>query len=459
MNEDPSLKGEHSDFAEMLWERGTRIEREIIDSIKRDREVMAITGPAGPATFAATFKLMKEGADWIYQGVLLDGDKIGRPDLLQKALGRSKLGDHFYIPCDIKSGRATVDKDSDDIKSHYANQMLFYCDLLESVQGSRPDVARIIDAAGEVTEFEVSEYDGPYQESKQQIEGIVYGSEQPEPVIGGICKECVWSKVCLDWANSCSDMTLLYKLGKQKFALKDRGVRTIADVAGMAVARFAAGPDKIPRAGAKTLEAWKRRANVWQAGKPVIHTPPQFRNAPLVVYYDIEDDPSIDHVYLHGLIELAAGQRRPYHYFLAPVRADEERAAREMWNYLSELPEGAVIYHYGSYEKTKLAGLARKYGLPTEILDKFDRLRVDLYRTVEQSSDWPVSSYGIKPIAKHLGFKWTAEDASGANSIAWYAEYQADPSNKKDVLGKILTYNREDCEAMIVVKDFLAREH
>ena len=60
-------------------------------------------------------------------------------------------------------------------------------------------------------------------------------------------------------------------------------------------------------------------------------------------------------------------------------------------------------------------------------------------------------------MGKHLGFKWTSEDASGANSIAWFQEYQSHPENK-ELLDKILTYNREDCEAMIVVKDYLARE-
>ena len=98
-----------------------------------------------------------------------------------------------------------------------------------------------------------------------------------------------------------------------------------------------------------------------------------------------------------------------------------------------------------------------KYGLPAGTMEKFDRLRVDLYRLVEQSSDWPLSSYGIKSIAKFLGFGWTAADASGANSIAWYAEYSQDPEGKKDLLEKILTYNREDCEEMIVLKDWLVK--
>ena len=316
--------------------------------------------------------------------------------------------------------------------------MLFYCDVLETLQGVRPATAKIIDAGGDISEFKVAEYEEAYSQSKTSIERIVYKGYEPEPIIGGVCKECVWSQPCLEWANSRNDMTLLFKLSKQKYALKQRGVLDIADVAAMDISRFLDGAGKIPRVGEKTLSSWKRRAIVWQHGNPLVYSRPAFKTTTCEVFYDIEDDPSIDHVYLHGLIEVKDGNRKPYKSFVAKGRQDELAAAREMWEYIKSLPEDAVIYHYGSYEKTKLGGLARKHGLPHEVLEKFERLHVDLYRVIEQSSDWPLSSYGIKPIAKHLGFHWTAEDASGANSIAWYTEYCKDPERGKDLFDKIL---------------------
>ena len=98
-----------------------------------------------------------------------------------------------------------------------------------------------------------------------------------------------------------------------------------------------------------------------------------------------------------------------------------------------------------------------KYNLPISTLEKFDRLRVDLYREIERNSDWPTYSYGIKSVAKILNFEWSAEDASGANSIVWYNDYKKNPDNGKDLVQKILTYNKEDCEAMVVVKKWLAQ--
>lgn len=452
----PDEMGEYSDFLQMLWEHGIQIEREIVDKIRRECPLIEIKGYSGPETFAETLRYMQAGEPLIYQGVLIHGDKVGRPDLLEKTAGRSKFGDFYYIPCDIKSGRATKAEEGDEIKDHYAAQLLFYCGLLEIIQGIRPKTAKIIDINGEVTEFSIVDYEDHYLEEKKSMDAIVYHGKEPEPVICAVCKECVWKDSCLRWATERQDPTLLFKLGKQKYELKKRGITNIEDVKRMDIVQFTTPEGKIKRVGEKTLEAWKRRAGVWLSGKPLIRSKPEFKNASKEIYYDIEDDPSLDHVYLHGMVEVEDGRPLDYRYFLAAGREEEEKAARAMWAYIESLSGTDVIYHYGSYEKTKLKRLWEKYGLSDEVLEKFDLLRVDLYRFVEQCSDWPVSSYGIKSIARFLGFDWSAEDAGGANSIAWFNEYRKNPAGRQDLLEKILTYNREDCEAMIRVKEFLA---
>lgn len=452
---DPADMGEYSEFLQLLWERGVRIEKEIVEKIRKEKLVQVVEGKPGVETFEKTLDLMKQGAPLIYQGVLIYEDKIGRPDLLERMDGKSEFGDYHYIPCDIKSGRATETKDGDEIKGSYANQMLFYADLLEVVQGRRPEVGKIIDVEGEVTSFQIGDYQEDYEAEKASIHAVVYDKKEPEPIIGGICKDCVWSNPCLKWARDRQDPTLLFYLGKQKYQLRGKGVSTIEDVKNMDVEAFLRPPLKIKGIAESRLTQWKRRAQVWSDGKPIVHTPPGLRSARREVFYDIEDDPTLDHVYLHGFIERSGGERGNFKSILALNPEDEGKAARELWAYIEVLSEEDVIYHYGSYEKSKINRLQEKYGLPEGTVQKFDRLRVDLYRVIERSSDWPLSSYGIKPIAKYLGFRWTSEDASGANSIAWYSGYRKDPEANKDLLQKILTYNREDCEAMIVVKDWL----
>jgi predicted RecB family nuclease len=72
-------------------------------------------------------------------------------------------------------------------------------------------------------------------------------------------------------------------------------------------------------------------------------------------------------------------------------------------------------------------------------------------------TDWTLYSYGLKEIAKNLGFGWTAHDAAGAHSIAWYAEYLEDPIGNRALLDRIIQYNEEDCQALAHFKDHLAR--
>ena len=96
--------------------------------------------------------------------------------------------------------------------------------------------------------------------------------------ISGTCKECVWCNHCLKLANKKRDPTLLFKLGKQKFVLRDRGIRTIEDLSQINIAEFLLPQNKIPRAKEKTLNQWKRRALVWIDNKPVLHNKPSFRS-------------------------------------------------------------------------------------------------------------------------------------------------------------------------------------
>jgi predicted RecB family nuclease len=75
---------------------------------------------------------------------------------------------------------------------------------------------------------------------------------------------------------------------------------------------------------------------------------------------------------------------------------------------------------------------------------------------VVKYSDWPTYSYGIKQIAKLIGFAWRDPDLSGANSIAWYNEYLANPANET-ALQRILDYNEDDYRAMVAAGPVLNR--
>lgn len=59
---------------------------------------------------------MRGGADFIYQGIINSGNRLGRPDLLVKGEGRSKFDNHYYYPTDIKLSTKDGEWDNEDEK-------------------------------------------------------------------------------------------------------------------------------------------------------------------------------------------------------------------------------------------------------------------------------------------------------------------------------------------------------
>ena len=81
---------------------------------------------------------------------------------------------------------------------------------------------------------------------------------------------------------------------------------------------------------------------------------------------------------------------------------------------------------------------------------------IDLYiDVILKNTDWPLGSYSLKAIAQYLGFKWRDETPSGALSIQWFNEYLK--KKDKDVLKRILLYNKDDCKATMILKDAIQK--
>ncbi|MBI3621787.1 MAG: TM0106 family RecB-like putative nuclease [Nitrospirae bacterium] len=367
----------------------------------------------------------------------------------------SAWGGYHYEPIDIKAGRGWEERDGEvtGFKTHYAYQMMFYRDLLQAIQGYAPPTARIINVDQEIEEFDPAEFEDEYRSAKAEVERLVAGEEQSEPVLGSHCAQCEWFGRCRDWADATDDPTKVFFIGRTKFGLKQAGVRTVAELSRIDVQKHLAPPFKIPRMGKATLERARRRAQVVLKGEPEIRPGYAFPEAGTAVYFDIEDDPTRAVTYLYGLLEVAGTQTPRFRYFLAEHPDAEERAVREFWDYLAQR-EDAVYYVYSHKERTTLRRLMEKYGLEQRVFERYVQAEYDLYqKLVVDYSDWPTYSYGIKQIAKQVGFAWRDVDPSGVNSIVWYNDFLSDPS-RREVMTRILEYNEDDCRAMVAVKRY-----
>jgi uncharacterized protein len=402
---------------------------------------------------------MKQGVLLIYQGAIISDDLVGRPDLLFKRTdAKSCFGEFYYEPIDIKAGRGWEQRNGKrtKFKMHYAFQVMFYRVILADLQGYMPAAARIINVDKQIEEFDPAEFAADFGIAFNEVKQLVGGKKTSEPVLGSTCHQCPWYRKCRNWAERNQDPSLLFFVGNNKFRLKQVGLKSVADIAGMDVSKYLQPAYKIPRIGKTNLARMKKRAQVILSGEPVVRHGFELPTARVEIYFDIEDDPTRDVTYLYGMIEPDGHSEWRYRYVLAESPDDEEKAAREFWRYVSQASD-AVFYVYSSKERSSLRRLMERYDLDRAVYDQYVACEYDLYtELVVKYSDWPTYTYGIKSIAKLIGFSWRDPDPSGANSIVWYNEYIDNPS-RRDRLQRILEYNEDDCRAMMAIKEYFER--
>ncbi|KPJ61226.1 MAG: hypothetical protein AMJ46_02675 [Latescibacteria bacterium DG_63] len=446
---DAALMNEESDFEKLLWEKGAIHEEEVIQRL--GLEVCRVDTEDPEQGEQETLRLMKSGEDLIYQGVLASGPMRGRPDLLEKTGGTSRFGSHLYIPIELKSGSAYEDQEAGTLKEHYALQLSFYADVLGKVQGVKPAQGKIIDGEFETVWVELAPFEENYRRRLKEVGLLLSGKATSDPCIGSVCGQCHWRSYCQSWAKEKDDLSLIRRVNRsRRDRLRRGGIYTVKDLANLANKR------KLPSyegVSSKALGEMVRRAVVTKRGTPVMNSQVQLPEAELELFFDIETEPWQDICYLYGIIERRGSDER-FVSFFADSAAEEEHTWNSFWDYISRL-ENYHMYHYAPYEKRILTRLSEKFSCDLELFTEFFANSSDLYRIVERHTDWPSHSYSIKSVSKLLGFRYSEPDPGGLKAATWYLEFLEDPEAGGALKEKIIQYNREDCEAMIILKDWL----
>lgn len=451
-------RDEPNPFVQLLWERGALHEAEVMQRL--EEPYLDLSDFVGDEKTSKTLQAIKDGEPLIFGGRLEVDNLLGEPDLLRKEADGYSAGD-------IKSGAGFEGKeDHSKPKKHYAVQLGLYTDTLERLGFSGGRCAFIWDIEGEEVAYDFTELYGKqnphtlwedYKEVLAQAEAIVGKTLETRPAYSGVCKLCHWYTACTKRLENDDDLTLIPELGRAKRDVMLKHVSTVQALAKAETTTFIEGKKTIfPRIGPATLEKFSARAKLLSAGKdarPYLRAPIDLPNESLELFFDIEDDPMRDIVYLHGFVERRDGDatNERYVYFLAeePTEACEERVFSEAVQYMQEC-QPCAIYYYASHEKTTYGKLLKKYpGACDEddltALYESERT-VDLYNDiVRKATEWPTWDHGLKTLAKYLGFEWRDTHPSGAASIEWYDRWvrTGDP----EIRQRILDYNEDDCRA------------
>ena len=405
---DRSRRTETSHFHGLLLERGLLHEERSLEGL----EYEPVGGGTEDERFARTLELMAAGVERIYRGLLKDGDMVGEPDLLERRDGgrSSKFGPYHYEPTDIKSAERLTDA--------MRLQLAFYGDLLGRVQGVRPATGYILNGSGIRIGLELDEVSELYDRVLGELCELLDGC-QPEPRLSSGCRVSPWFSECVALAERTNDITLLYNIKTKTLKqLRELGIRTVADAADM-------DPERIHGLNREIKLDLLRRAKL-QAAALIDHEHTFRRMVSLPtagteIFFDIESDPLRSVDYLFGfLVRDAQGDR--YERQLAESPDGEEAMWREFLTWLEGLPADYAVYHFGTFERVRLAALEGKYGGSVPLNTFFDRM-VDLNEVVKDSVVLPLYFYGIKNIGQYIGFDRSGSIAGGGESVAVYERW------------------------------------
>ena len=440
--EEQALRRELTEGEKKRLDDGYLHEREVMEGLFGASDVATLEGEGDSlAQFEATREAMERGVAYIYQGTLMHGDWLGRPDLLVRTEGASAVGNWHYRPLDVKSAH--------ELKPVHRSQLVFYSLLLKEVQGVMPETAGIINRDHEEHWFDPSSELEKFEEIREAIDHI-RAQEKPDPVVRKSCFDTgPWGEACLAFAKERNDIALLYNVDVKKLrALRDLGIETVADAAAMDVESYIGAVVGLTR---HALETIKAQAISLDRNAVIVKEPVAFPEVDCEIYFDIESDLPNDVDYLYGFyIRDASGNR--YRPFLAEKPEDEHQMWADFLAWLETLPLRYVVYHYAAYETMRLELLTDRYG-GSEALNLFMSRMVDIKPFATKCVTFPLYFYGLKYICKTLGFAWRGGIKTGGESIDWYENWCT--TGDRALLNEVIEYNEDDVLATAFLKDWL----
>src|SRR5262249_20051093 len=115
--------------------------------------------------------------------------------------------------------------------------------------------------------------------------------------------------------------------------------------------------------------------------------------------------------------------------------------------------EAPLVFCYGSYERTFLKRM-RKAAERKRPVGRVLGGLVNVLSLVHAHLYFPCHSNGLKDVAGCLGCSWGEREAPGQQSLVWRARWEETRDERWKE--KLLTYNREDCQSLRKVTDFVA---
>ncbi|MBX5167032.1 TM0106 family RecB-like putative nuclease [Rhizobium sp. NZLR11] len=427
---------------------------------EQGRQLVDIASGDPSAMFFATASAMRNGADVITQGYLQRGRLAGIADLLIRVPLPSKLGSWHYEIWDTKLSRS--------MKPQYAVQLCAYADMLEGLQGVRPESISIVLGNSERVELKTRSYMAFYRGLLKrflEMQDAFDPTAMPDP--GASSEHGRWSELATSLLEERDHLSQVATITSGQIkALSKAGIMTRAELAKSEMA-------SVPKIGDAVFSRLRRQAALqisstgkekpdWELAAHDNVTPTGLKLLPPAspndIFFDLEGFPLVEGglEYLWGATYFDQFSNRAFLDFWAHDRDEEKSAFVSFvrWAYARWLSDTSMhIYHYAAYEVSALRRLMGRYGVMEYEVDQLLRnnVFVDLFQIVRQALVVGEPRYSIKNIEHLYREKRQTEVASGGASVVVYEQWRenrdGDDWSTSKVLRDIRDYNRDDCDS------------
>jgi predicted RecB family nuclease len=434
--------------AELIRRKGEEHEAAYLEALRAQGRSVA-----EPRDAAEAEALIREGAaEVVYQPVFADPSGwTGRADFLELQ------PDGGYEVVDTKLARHA--------KPYYVLQLCFYSEQVARIQGRPPRRMHVVLGSGERVSFRPEDFGAYYRRVRSRLERFVAAPPATEAWPCAFCAICDFSVLCNAHWDEVDHLARVAGIRRSQIEkLLEANIATLA-----ALGRAPAEPphgfsaetwEKIRGQAELQLSAREHGADTYrllepqpESGFALLPDP-----SPGDLFFDFEGNPFWDAggglEYLWGILDAERG--------FTPLHAHDHESERRAFETFVDLVHERLerfpdlhVYHYASYELTALRRLMGRYGTREAELD--DLLRrgvfVDLLKVVRGGLRASRPGYGLKEMEAFLHFERRAEIREGGASIVAFEQWLQ--TRDDALLAQLDAYNREDCIATLLLRDWL----
>jgi predicted RecB family nuclease len=456
---------ERDDELQLYADAGITHEAKFVQQLEKDgKDLCWVQGDNRDAVGEMTRSAIVEGREVIFQAYLSLPPFAGYADFL----ARVSTNPTRYEVWDTKLAKTP--------KPYYLVQLCCYAEMLEAIQGKRPEFVEVILGNGTRQRFRSEDYWYYYQHLKiaflQQMAEFAPDADHPIP--DPRADHGRWQSHAEEWLLERDHLFQVANISVSHIRkLNDAGIETVTQLANSSMARVPRlNDDSYQRLVAQAAVQLRTRELEKGAAIPAIVRPafeilPADRMnsrsglallppaSPGDIYFDIEGYPLIDGglEYLLGAVTVESGQPR-FHDWWAHDSAEEKRSFEQFidWVMARWKKDPAMhIYHYAAYEVSAMRRLMGRHGTREEDVDALLRAEVfvDLYQIVRQSILLGASNYSLKTVETLYQERREGEVKSAGASMVYYAHWiESDESRdwkRSPILKDIRDYNEVDC--------------